>query len=164
MVIGMSEFNLNEAFWEELGTINLEDILAEHYTPASAPPEGWRDSEDIVRRLYSGLAKLMGRPIYVHADPNDVAYLSWKQSRAYVRKRYLGPARILGLASRYDRPHYIIGPLLPDFAERMRNVYLEDYIFTNISNPLEIINIQNVDFNNVLSYIEIPRWIADQAF
>ncbi|KAL7258746.1 hypothetical protein ACSBR1_004780 [Camellia fascicularis] len=41
----MSEFNLNEAFWEELEIINLEDILVEHHTSSSASPEGWGDSE-----------------------------------------------------------------------------------------------------------------------
>ena len=43
-------------------------------------------------------------------------------------------------------------------------MYPEDYIFTTVPNPLEIINIQNVDFNNDLSYVETPGWIVDRAF
>ncbi|XP_028119489.1 uncharacterized protein LOC114316979 [Camellia sinensis] len=30
---GMSEINLDDAFWDELGAINLDEILAEHPTP-----------------------------------------------------------------------------------------------------------------------------------
>ena len=50
----MSEINLDEAFWEKFKAINLNDILAEH--PASASPEGWGDSEDIIRGLHPSLA------------------------------------------------------------------------------------------------------------
>ncbi|KAF5931966.1 hypothetical protein HYC85_028137 [Camellia sinensis] len=71
----MSKINLDEAFWEELGAINLEDILAKH-PPSSL--EGWEDSEDIIRRLHPGLAQLMGRPIYIQTDPTDVQYLQWR--------------------------------------------------------------------------------------
>ncbi|GMP64598.1 hypothetical protein CsSME_00025803 [Camellia sinensis var. sinensis] len=158
----MSEINLDETFWEELRPINLDDILAKH--PAPASPEGWGDSEDIIRRLHSGLAQLMGRPIYIQTDPTDVPYLLWRQSRAYTRGCFLRPTRVLGITPRYDRPHYIVGPLPSDFVARRGNVYPEDYIFTTVPNSLEIINIQNVDFSNDLSYIETPNWIIDLAF
>ncbi|GMP86789.1 hypothetical protein CsSME_00039435 [Camellia sinensis var. sinensis] len=158
----MFEINLDKAFWEELRAINLEDILAEHLVLAS--PEGWGDLEDIVRRLHPSLAQLIGRPIYIQTDPTEVPYLLWRQSRTYTRGRFLGPTRALGLAPRYDRPHYIIGSLPPDFVTRRGNVYPEDYIFTNVPNPFEIINIKNVDFSNDLSYIKQPGWIVDRAF
>ena len=50
----MSEINLDDAFWDELEAINLDELLAEH--PALASPEGWGDSEDIIRGLHPGLA------------------------------------------------------------------------------------------------------------
>ncbi|CAL5430192.1 unnamed protein product [Camellia sinensis] len=157
----MYKLNLDEVFWEELGAINLEDILVEH-PPTSL--EGWADSEDIVRRLHPGFAQLMGRPIYMQTNPTDVPYLLWRQSRAYTRERFFGPTCVLGLTPGYDCPHYIIGHLPLDFVARRGNVYPKDYIFTNVPNLLEIINIQNVYFSNDLSYIEIPGWIVDRVF
>ncbi|GMP39199.1 hypothetical protein CsSME_00010135 [Camellia sinensis var. sinensis] len=92
----------------------------------------------------------MGRPVYIQANPIDVPHLLWRQSLVETRRRFLGPSRVLGVASGHDHLHYIIGPLLPDFVARRENVYPEDYIFTTVPIPLEIINIQNVDFNNDL--------------
>ncbi|GMP44599.1 hypothetical protein CsSME_00013465 [Camellia sinensis var. sinensis] len=92
----------------------------------------------------------MSRLIYIQADPTDVPHLLWRQSRVDTRDRFLGPTRVLGVASGHNRQYYIIGPLPPDFVTKRGNVYLEDYIFTTVPNPLEIINIQNVDFNNDL--------------
>ena len=158
----MSEIILDDVFWDELGAINLDEILAEH--PAPPSPEGWRDSEDIIRGLHPSLAQLIGRPIYIQADPIVVLHLLWRQSHAYTRGRVLGSTRVLGVASGHDCPHYIIGPLSPDFVARRRNVYPEDYIVTTVPNPLEIINIQNIDFNNDLSYVETLGWIVERAF
>ncbi|CAL5409820.1 unnamed protein product [Camellia sinensis] len=45
--------------------INLDEILAEHSGPAS--PEGWGDSEEIVRELHLGLGRLMGRLVFLVA-------------------------------------------------------------------------------------------------
>ncbi|KAF5933012.1 hypothetical protein HYC85_029183 [Camellia sinensis] len=81
-----------------------------------------------------------------------------------MREHFLGPTRVLDIAPGYDRLHYIAGPLPPNFVARRENVYRKDYIFTIVPNPLKIINIQNVDFSNDLSYIETPDWIADRAF
>ncbi|GMQ05558.1 hypothetical protein CsSME_00050539 [Camellia sinensis var. sinensis] len=92
----------------------------------------------------------MGRPIYIQVDPTDVPHLLWRHSLVHICRRFLGPSRVLGIASGHDCPHYIIGPLPPEFAARRGNVYPEDYIVTTVPNPLEIINIQNVDFDNDL--------------
>ncbi|GMP54125.1 hypothetical protein CsSME_00019385 [Camellia sinensis var. sinensis] len=92
----------------------------------------------------------MGRPIYIQVDPTDVPHLLWRHSLVHTHRCFLGPSRVLGVAPGHNRPHYIIGPLPLEFATRRGNVYPEDYIFTTVPNPLEIINIQNVDFDNDL--------------
>ncbi|GMP77175.1 hypothetical protein CsSME_00033540 [Camellia sinensis var. sinensis] len=92
----------------------------------------------------------MGRPIYIQVDPTDVPHLLWRHSLVHTRRRFLGPSHVLSVAPGHDRPHYIIGPLPPEFAAMRGNVYPEDYIVTTVPNPLEIINIPNVDFENDL--------------
>lgn len=106
----------------------------------------------------------MGRPIHIQVDLTDVPHLLWRQSLVHTRRCFLGPSRVLGVAPGHDRPHYIIGLLPPEFAARRGNVYPEDYIVTIVPNPLEIINRQNVDFGNDVSYVETPGWIVDRAF
>ncbi|CAL5410048.1 unnamed protein product [Camellia sinensis] len=119
--------------------LSLEGILGEHYTPAL--PEGWGDSEDIVRQLHLGLDQLMGRPIYLQAALDNLAYLSWRQSRAYTRGRYLVTTHVVGLAPALDYHHYIVGPLPPSYVERGGTVFPDDYILTDVPNPLDIINV-----------------------